>query len=615
MLGRSSIVRWLLIAGSALLPAFGIASAAQAAYLTLGTSNTSNAPTTLSGTSSAGPELWVKNADGSQPAIRAEAPGGAAATFGVLSVLTATSPMVGSAAIRGQNNATNSFGYGVWGSQAGSGLGVYGSAPSGIGVRGASATGTGMSGVHLATAGTSPGVFAATNSTAADATALSATVTSASPGLNSIAVRGVNNGAGTYGIGIYGAGPAYGVYGSSRATAVYGIGAPSGTGVNGTSTNGAGVLGFSSSWYGVRGQSTSGTGVFGAHSANSGTDPGVSAETNSSSTDATALVATVNATSAGLNSEAVRGVNHGTGASGIGVYGQQNGSGYGVYGSTPNGRGVAGFSNSWQGVYGHSGSQAGVVGESDTFDGVWGQAHSSSKAGVSGHNDAGGYGVWGGTTGLGEGVFGSSPSGEGVYGASQSGKGVYGFSATGRGVAGNSTTGPGIYGESGSGDAGYFNGNVTIAGVCTGCAGPALKIDNPIDPAHEYLQHSSVESPDMLDIYDGNVTTDRRGFATVRMPAYFQALNRSFRYQLTVIGKAHWDARAAIWEGIQDNRFTIRTDQPDVLVSWQVTGVRHDPYANAHRVKVVERKPAAAIGKYLHPELYGKSHALDKEKP
>jgi hypothetical protein len=41
-----------------------------------------------------------------------------------------------------------------------------------------------------------------------------------------------------------------------------------------------------------------------------------------------------------------------------------------------------------------------------------------------------------------------------------------------------------------------------------------------------------------------------------------------------------------------------------VEVSWQVTGIRHDVYANAHRIHVVVPK-GDADGKYVHPELYG----------
>ena len=40
-------------------------------------------------------------------------------------------------------------------------------------------------------------------------------------------------------------------------------------------------------------------------------------------------------------------------------------------------------------------------------------------------------------------------------------------------------------------------------------------------------------------------------------------------------------------------------------VSWQVTGIRQDAWANAHRIPVEEEKNARERGYYLHPELYG----------
>ena len=39
-------------------------------------------------------------------------------------------------------------------------------------------------------------------------------------------------------------------------------------------------------------------------------------------------------------------------------------------------------------------------------------------------------------------------------------------------------------------------------------------------------------------------------------------------------------------------------------VSWQVTGIRQDAWANAHRIPVEEEKPEQERGFYLHPELY-----------
>ena len=80
------------------------------------------------------------------------------------------------------------------------------------------------------------------------------------------------------------------------------------------------------------------------------------------------------------------------------------------------------------------------------------------------------------------------------------------------------------------------------------------------------------------------------------------ALNRDFRYQLTVIGTF---AQAIVAEKMRGNRFVIGTDQPNVEVSWQVTGIRQDRWANENRIVVEEDKPIEERGFYLHPRLYG----------
>jgi hypothetical protein len=141
--------------------------------------------------------------------------------------------------------------------------------------------------------------------------------------------------------------------------------------------------------------------------------------------------------------------------------------------------------------------------------------------------------------------------------------------------------------------AGYFSGdvnvtdNLSVEGTLTKAAG-SFRIDHPLFPATRYLQHSFVESPDMKNIYDGVVRTNSRGYATVRLPRWFQALNRDFRYQLTTIRSF---ARAVVWSEVRRNRFVIRTSRPRVKVSWQVTGIRHDAYARAHRIRVEVAKP------------------------
>jgi hypothetical protein len=105
----------------------------------------------------------------------------------------------------------------------------------------------------------------------------------------------------------------------------------------------------------------------------------------------------------------------------------------------------------------------------------------------------------------------------------------------------------------------------------------------------------------MMNIYNGNVITDENGDAVVTLPDYFAALNRDFRYQLTVIGQF---AQAIVAEEIADNRFIIKTDKPLVKVSWQITGIRKDAWANKNRIKVEEDKPATERGYFIHPELF-----------
>jgi hypothetical protein len=108
----------------------------------------------------------------------------------------------------------------------------------------------------------------------------------------------------------------------------------------------------------------------------------------------------------------------------------------------------------------------------------------------------------------------------------------------------------------------------------------------------------------MMNVYNGNVTLDSRGEASVVMPEWFEALNQDFRYQLTPIGAPGPNLYVA--EEIGGNRFQIAGGEPGMKVSWLVTGVRHDPLAVASRMLVEQDKPAREVGKYMHPEAYGK---------
>jgi hypothetical protein len=143
-------------------------------------------------------------------------------------------------------------------------------------------------------------------------------------------------------------------------------------------------------------------------------------------------------------------------------------------------------------------------------------------------------------------------------------------------------------------------GNLDVQGTLTKSAG-SFKIDHPLDPANKYLYHSFVESPDMKDIYDGVVVLNAQGEAEVQLPDWFEALNRDFRYQLTPIGGP---SQLYVAQKIQQNHFRIAGGTPGLEVSWQVTGIRHDAYANEKRVPVEEQKEPKARGTYLHPELF-----------
>jgi hypothetical protein len=136
--------------------------------------------------------------------------------------------------------------------------------------------------------------------------------------------------------------------------------------------------------------------------------------------------------------------------------------------------------------------------------------------------------------------------------------------------------------------------------------GGGFRIDHPLDPANKYLSHSYVESPDRLNLYAGRIATNSDGEATVVLPDWFDALNRDICYQLTPIGEP---ANIAVVPGADGSRFTIRADKPGVEVSWQVTGVRRDRWAEAHPISVEEDKPAEDRGYFLHPEAHDEDDA------
>jgi hypothetical protein len=287
---------------------------------------------------------------------------------------------------------------------------------------------------------------------------------------------------------------------------------------------------------------------------------------------------------------------------------------YGIYGSaagtatgTKTGvRGSAAAGNGDKyGVYGYG------YGTSSSYTkyGVYGYAGGSSTAVK--------YGIYGlassTTAGTKFGVYGTVSGGTGTHHA------VEGRNGTRWGYLGGGSRGAEFYYDSGhwgyladASYAGRFFGAVNVVGTLSKSAG-SFKIDHPLDPENKYLYHSFVESPDMKNIYDGVVTLNSNGEGTIQMPEWFGTLNIDFRYQLTAIGAP--GPNLYISQELENNEFRIAGGTPGMKVSWQVTGIRNDIYAQKNRIKVEEEKIGEERGKYLHPDLYGFTEEMRVEQP
>lgn len=382
--------------------------------------------------------------------------------------------------------------------------------------------------------------------------------------------------------------------------------------------------------YGISSVSTTGDAV---HASASGT--GVYGESHNS-------VGVLGFTYAsGTENAGVKGFSNG---SATGVLGENNGGGYGVYGFSNTG--TAGYfevtSGSGAAVHGDA-SGAGSAGEfivnnpGNTVNALYVYTNGLGKAGTFRINNANNEAnaLFASTTGRGgAGAFlisnSSNPS-DGLN-VQTNGSGTALFShtsgagaaiigdTTGTSMAGAftinnssnsasslyaSTNGKGFSGEFSGGAGVRIIGNLQVVGAVSKLAG-SFKIDHPLDPANKFLSHSFVESPDMMNMYNGIITTDDRGYATVQLPDWFQALNRDFRYQLTVIDDRDSAdfVQAKIVGKVSGNSFTLRTSKPATEVSWQVTGIRQDAWANAHRIPVEELKTGKDVGTYLNPGLF-----------
>jgi len=143
----------------------------------------------------------------------------------------------------------------------------------------------------------------------------------------------------------------------------------------------------------------------------------------------------------------------------------------------------------------------------------------------------------------------------------------------------------------------YANGKMGASGT------KSFMIDHPLDPENKYLLHYSAEGPEPYNLYRGVVTTDGSGRAVVHLPDYFEAANKEFSYYLQPIGTF---AQVIVEEEVRNNEFVIRTDKPNVKVSWMVVATRDDPYVRYFWKPTVIEKSPEQRGKYLIPQVYGK---------
>ncbi len=71
--------------------------------------------------------------------------------------------------------------------------------------------------------------------------------------------------------------------------------------------------------------------------------------------------------------------------------------------------------------------------------------------------------------------------------------------------------------------------------------------------------------------YHGEIWTDGRGYATVRLPSEATSLEPPLEYELRDLDPP---SSARVTAELEDGSFTIATDQPHVKVAWRITGHR-----------------------------------------
>jgi hypothetical protein len=256
-------------------------------------------------------------------------------------------------------------------------------------------------------------------------------------------------------------------------------------------------------------------------------------------------------TGAAPASAGVRGFNSGTGAGGVGVWGSQEGSGWGVAGDTPGGVGVHGDATNGTGVtYGVLGRSRSTSNDAAGVEGVTdpliGPVVSYSPAGVRGQ------GVLNGVLGVAGNFFGG---GEGVAGSLLNGAGtevVYGSLASNFGT---DVVGPpwGV----------FSGGNI-------GASGAKYFLDpHPTDATKE-IAYVSLEGPEAGTYFRGRAKF-QNGMARIPVPEHFRFVTdpEGLTVQITPIG-----AMASFAVLKMDLNEIVVESSRNVEFSYLVQGVR-----------------------------------------
>jgi hypothetical protein len=280
------------------------------------------------------------------------------------------------------------------------------------------------------------------------------------------------------------------------------------------------------------------------------------------------------------------------GIAGVFGYNARTNGGFGV-----NGQGYAGvvgegvlLTQNCFGVYGTTTRGVGTQGETDdiAFQGVTGinyATYGSTGDGIGVMGD-GLTGVWGQTTdGLGYGVFGINGSVSGT--TNNIGVGGQGWIGV-HGVVDN-TSGTGGFGV-------FADGDLGSSGT------KSFVIDHPLDPENKLLKHYCIESPEVLNMYRGNVVLNQDGEAVVDLPNYFESININYSYILTPIGAP---ANLYIKNKIENGRFEIAGGKSNMEVSWTVYAERNDAYVKANPSSTEVEVQKRQSGTYIAPELFG----------